>query len=177
MRKHYIKLQFIQKVPIILIDLHKQNIFSCTTSASVLPIFNLFVELAQVSPPSFDYISQSQFFLGSFESECVQISCSVLDKRIRLANMLYFNKFSTYPVRKDHMLFALKRWSWPRWISCRDLNASTCTYQDRFDQLVTMSFLASESCLFHFSPVSHFCTPWKRLKTFGFLTLSVGIEL
>ena len=107
MRKHYIKLQFIQKVPIILIDLHKQNIFSCTTSANVLPIFNLFVELALVNPPSFDYLSQSQFFLGSFECECVQISCSVLDKHICLTNMLYFNKFSTYPVRKDHMFFAL----------------------------------------------------------------------
>ena len=31
--------------------------------------------------------------------------------------------------------------------------------------------------LTHFSPVSHFCTPWKRQKTFGFLTFSRGIEM
>ena len=29
----------------------------------------------------------------------------------------------------------------------------------------------------HFSPVSDFCTPWKRQKTFGFLTFSGGIEM
>ena len=29
----------------------------------------------------------------------------------------------------------------------------------------------------HFSPVSHFYTPWKRQKTFGFLTFSGGIEM
>ena len=33
------------------------------------------------------------------------------------------------------------------------------------------------SLLTHFSPVSHFCTPWKRQKTFGFLTFSGGIEI
>ena len=31
--------------------------------------------------------------------------------------------------------------------------------------------------LTHFSPVSHFYTPWKRQKTFGFLTFSGGIEI
>ena len=31
--------------------------------------------------------------------------------------------------------------------------------------------------LTHFSPVSHFYTPWKRHKTFGFLTFSGGIEM
>ena len=30
--------------------------------------------------------------------------------------------------------------------------------------------------LTHFSPVPHFYTPWKRQKTFGFLTFSRGIE-
>ena len=30
--------------------------------------------------------------------------------------------------------------------------------------------------LTHFSPVSNFFTPWKRQKTFGFLTFSGGIE-
>ena len=29
----------------------------------------------------------------------------------------------------------------------------------------------------HFSPVSHFYTPWKRQKNFGFLTFSGGIEM
>ena len=29
----------------------------------------------------------------------------------------------------------------------------------------------------HFSPVSHFYTPWKCQKTFGFLTFSGGIEM
>ena len=31
--------------------------------------------------------------------------------------------------------------------------------------------------LTHFSPVPHFYTPWKRQKTFGFLTFSGGIEM
>ena len=31
--------------------------------------------------------------------------------------------------------------------------------------------------LTHFSPVSHFYTPWKRQRTFGFLTFSGGIEM
>ena len=30
--------------------------------------------------------------------------------------------------------------------------------------------------LTHFSPVSHFYTPWKK-KTYGFLTFSGGIEM
>ena len=31
--------------------------------------------------------------------------------------------------------------------------------------------------LTHLSPMSHFCTPWKRQKTKGFLTFSGGIEI
>ena len=31
--------------------------------------------------------------------------------------------------------------------------------------------------LTHFSPVSHFYTPWKRQKTYGFLMFSGGIEI
>ena len=31
--------------------------------------------------------------------------------------------------------------------------------------------------LTHFSSVSHFYTPWKRQKTFGFLTFSGGMEM
>ena len=34
-----------------------------------------------------------------------------------------------------------------------------------------------ENPLTHFSPVSHFYTPWKREKTKGFLTFSEGIEM
>ena len=33
-------------------------------------------------------------------------------------------------------------------------------------------FLLYHTSLTHFSPVSHFYTPWKRQKTFGFLTFS-----
>ena len=33
------------------------------------------------------------------------------------------------------------------------------------------------SLLTHFSPVSHFYTPWKRQETFGFLTFSGGMEM
>ena len=29
----------------------------------------------------------------------------------------------------------------------------------------------------HFSPMFYFYTPWKRQKTFGFLTVSEGIEI
>ena len=32
-------------------------------------------------------------------------------------------------------------------------------------------------CLIHFSPISHFYNPWKRQKTYGFLTFSEGIEM
>ena len=35
----------------------------------------------------------------------------------------------------------------------------------------------SHSSLTHFNPVFHFSTPWKRQKTFGFLTFSGGIEM
>ena len=48
----------------------------------------------------------------------------------------------------------------------------------------TRNFKLSSQLLFsdrwsltHFSPVSHFYTPWKRQKTFGFLTFSGGIEM
>ena len=33
------------------------------------------------------------------------------------------------------------------------------------------------SYLIHFSPMSHFYTPWKRQKIYGFLTFSGGIEM
>ena len=36
---------------------------------------------------------------------------------------------------------------------------------------------SSSRCLIHFSPVSHFHTPWKLQKTFGFLKFSGGIEM
>ena len=29
----------------------------------------------------------------------------------------------------------------------------------------------------HFNPVTHFYTPWKRHKTYGFLTFLGGIEM
>ena len=35
----------------------------------------------------------------------------------------------------------------------------------------------SKSALTHFSPMSHIYTPWKRQKTYGFLTFSEGIEM
>ena len=35
----------------------------------------------------------------------------------------------------------------------------------------------SASVLNHFSAVLHFYTPWKRQKTFGFLTFSWGMEM
>ena len=38
-------------------------------------------------------------------------------------------------------------------------------------------FFPTFAFLTHFSPVSHFYTPWKRQKTFGFLTFSGGIEM
>ena len=31
--------------------------------------------------------------------------------------------------------------------------------------------------LIYFSPMSHFYTPWKRQKTYGFLTFLGGIEM
>ena len=37
--------------------------------------------------------------------------------------------------------------------------------------------LMQKFLLTHFSPVSHFYTPWKRQKTKGFLTFSGGIEM
>ena len=38
-------------------------------------------------------------------------------------------------------------------------------------------YLLNYNSLTHFSPVSHFYTPWKRQKTFGFLTFSGAIEM
>ena len=38
-------------------------------------------------------------------------------------------------------------------------------------------FKSVKSSLTHFNPVSHFYTPWKRQKTFGFLTFSGGMEM
>ena len=35
----------------------------------------------------------------------------------------------------------------------------------------------AENELTHFSPMFHFCIPWKRQKTEGFLTFSGGIEM
>ena len=45
-----------------------------------------------------------------------------------------------------------------------------------FEQLILSDFkMWSSAALTHFSPVLHFYTPWKRQKTFGFLTFSGGI--
>ena len=52
------------------------------------------------------------------------------------------------------------------------VSESSCA---KFHTLFTKWTIWSE--LTHFSPVSHFCTPWKRQKTIGFLTLSGGIEM
>ena len=45
--------------------------------------------------------------------------------------------------------------------------------KDYFRQIL----IEYEILLTHFSPVSHFYTPWKCQKTFGFLTFSGGIEM
>ena len=44
--------------------------------------------------------------------------------------------------------------------------------------ILNLSFTVSEylNTFTHFSPVLHFYNPWKRQKTFGFLTFSGGIE-
>ena len=53
----------------------------------------------------------------------------------------------------------------------------------KFDQLIEYNKRAifqvvyQKVLLTHFSLVSHFYTPWKRQKTFGFLTFSGGIEI
>ena len=38
-------------------------------------------------------------------------------------------------------------------------------------------FLKNKNRLIHFSPMSHFYTPWKRQKIFGFLAFSGGIKM
>ena len=43
--------------------------------------------------------------------------------------------------------------------------------------LVIMKISDTPKLTHFFSPVSHFYTPWKRQKTFGFLTFSGGIEM
>ena len=43
--------------------------------------------------------------------------------------------------------------------------------------LLGKSHIPFPAILTHFSPVSHFYTPWKRQKTFGFLMFSGGIEM
>ena len=40
----------------------------------------------------------------------------------------------------------------------------------------TLKFF-EEQILIQFDPIFHFCTPWKRQKTKGFLTFSGGIEM
>ena len=53
----------------------------------------------------------------------------------------------------------------------------------KFGQLIEYNMRAifqvvyEKVLLTHFSLVSHFYTPWKRQKTFGFLTFSGGIEI
>ena len=37
--------------------------------------------------------------------------------------------------------------------------------------------ILKKDLLTYFSPVSHFYNPWKRQKTFGFLTFSGGTEM
>ena len=53
----------------------------------------------------------------------------------------------------------------------------------KFGQLIEYNMRAifqvvyEKVLLTHFNLVSHFYTPWKRQKTFGFLTFSGGIEI
>ena len=51
---------------------------------------------------------------------------------------------------------------------------------EKFDLLHLVVELSNSCWIFiltHFSPLSHFYTPWKRQKTKGFLTFSGGIEM
>ena len=57
-----------------------------------------------------------------------------------------------------------------------DVFPSSSAHRLQNGKNVTISTLNVNS-LTYFSPVSHFCTPWKRQKTFGFLTFSGGIEM
>ena len=46
------------------------------------------------------------------------------------------------------------------------LRSETCWFSGTFRTMLT-----------HFSPISHFYTPWKCQKTYGFLTFSRGIKM
>ena len=45
------------------------------------------------------------------------------------------------------------------------------------DSAVSLNNELQKNVLTNFSPMSHFYTPWKRQKTYGFLTFSGGIEM
>ena len=57
-------------------------------------------------------------------------------------------------------------------VFCRPILATVETMES-----VTKGCVALHNYLIHFSPVSHFYTPWKRQKTKGFLTFPGGIEM
>ena len=46
-----------------------------------------------------------------------------------------------------------------------------------FNLQISIFLVSGNDFLTHFSPVSHFYTPLKRQKTFGFLTFSGSIEI
>ena len=72
--------------------------------------------------------------------------------------------------------------SWPfdhminvRWHD--NLKNSYLLFHKTYGHWTRQSHKLAGSSLTHFSPVSHFYTPWKRQKTKGFLTFSGGIEM
>ena len=46
-----------------------------------------------------------------------------------------------------------------------------------FSSPTAFDFIQLSLRLTHFSPVSHFYTPWKPQRTYGFLTFSGGVEI
>ena len=63
---------------------------------------------------------------------------------------------------------------------CRWFSKDTCsgTFRQIYRRLVSNKVIVLKpESLTHFSPMSHFYTPWKRRKTYGFLTFSGSIEM
>ena len=97
---------------------------------------------------------------------------STLGENFSMVNLYKLN----HEIYMSHYLYdALSYLGW--------VESKVLKYQNKFEIVLNKELLSYKRkkgilrwFLTHFSPVSHFYTPWKRQKTCGFLTFLGGIE-
>ena len=103
----------------------------------------------------------------------IMVFCGVINPLILHKKFYYAIREMGFK-RNDHNFYFIRIW----WPNIKGAEGSVSSWN--CDTRNNISFLLRIICfmyLTHFSPMSHFYTPWKSQKTIGFLTFSEGIKM